>query len=62
MKKKVGIEREKKENETSRDDARGGREREREREERGRVGGGRGNEGGRKRQGVLEEYRSRGDG
>lgn len=31
MKKKVGIEREKKENETSGDDARGGRDRERER-------------------------------
>lgn len=51
MKKKVGIEREKKENETSGDDARGGRDRERERE-RGRASG--------KRQRVLEEYRSRG--
>lgn len=49
MKKKAGIEREKKESETSGDDVRGGREKE-----------GEERKSERKRQRVLEEYRSRG--
>lgn len=49
--KKKRIEREKKENETSGDDVRGGRDREEE---------GEGRKSERKRQRVLEEYRSKG--
>lgn len=51
MKKKAGIEREKEESETSGDDVRGGRDREK---------GGEGRKSERKRQRVLEEYRSGG--
>lgn len=55
MKKKAGMEREKKESEMNGDDVRGGRDRKEGEERRGKERKGEG-----KRQRVLEEYRSRG--
>lgn len=61
MKKKAGMEREKKESETNGDDVRGGRDRkEGEEERRGEKRKGEERKGEGKRQRVFEEYRSRG--